>query len=94
MSGLIFADLPPMTTQERFYQYAGYYSLPFSTVPLATVTFLNCFGYILPFVFGAIGFWFAISGVWRGWIARLCAMTSLLIFAHLGLTAFAYDASF
>lgn len=63
-------------------------------VPLATVTYLNFLGYILPFIFGAVGFWFAISGVWRGWIARLCALVSLLIFFHLGLNAFAYDAAF
>ncbi len=83
-----------MTTQEQFYRCAGYYSLPFSAVPLATVTFLNCLGYMLPFVFGSVGFWFAISGVWRGWGARLCALVSLLIYVHLGFTAFAYNASF
>ncbi len=83
-----------MTTQEKFYQSAGYYSLPFSIVPLATVTYLNFLGYLLPFFFGALGFWFAISGMWRGWFARLCALTSLLIFIHLGLNAFAYDANF
>ncbi|MEO5803404.1 MAG: hypothetical protein ABIR24_07725 [Verrucomicrobiota bacterium] len=83
-----------MATQEKFYQCAGYYSLPFSIVPLATVTYLNFFGCFLPLFFGALGFWFAISGMWRGWIARLCALISLLIFAHLGLTAFAYNASF
>jgi hypothetical protein len=83
-----------MTTKEQFYQCAGYYSLPFSVVPLATVSYLEFLGQILPFFFGSVGFWFAISGVWRGWGSRLCALASLLIFVHLGLAAFAYNASF
>ena len=79
-----------MTTKEQFYNCAGYYSLPFSAVPLATVTYLGFLGSLIPLVFGSVGFWFAISGVWRGWGARLCALVSLLIFIHLGLTALAY----
>lgn len=83
-----------MTTKEQFYQSAGYYSLPFAFVPLARVTYLEFLGGFLPFMLGAVGLWFAISGVWRGWGARLCALVSLLIFVHLGLAAFAYNASF
>jgi len=83
-----------MTTKEQFYNFAGYYSLPFTFVPLATMTYLEFLGKVLPFVFGSVGFWFAISGMRRGWGARLCALLSLLIFAHLGLAAFVYNASF
>ena len=83
-----------MSTKEQFYNCAGYYSLPFSAVPLASVTYLDFLGMALPFFFGSVGFWFAISGMWRSWGGRLCALVSLLIFAHLGLAAFAYNASF
>ena len=61
---------------------------------LAATTYLEFFGYILPFIFGSVGFWFAVSGIWRGWGARLCALMSLLIFVHLGLAVFAHNASF
>lgn len=83
-----------MTTKEQFYQCAGYYSLPFTFVPLATMTYLEFLGAALAFAFGSVGFWFAISGMWRGWGSRLCALVSLLIFIHIGLAAFAYNASF
>jgi hypothetical protein len=83
-----------MRTREQFYRCAGYYSLPFSVVPLAAVTYFSFFGCLLPFAFGAMGFWLAISGMWRGWGARICALFSLLIFVHLGFAAFAYKASF
>jgi hypothetical protein len=83
-----------MTTKEQFYNCAGYYSLPFSAVPLAATTYLEFFGAVLPFLFGSVGFWFAVSGIWRGWGARLCALVSLLIFAHLGLVVFSHNARF
>ena len=84
-----------MNTRTNFKEVAGYYSVPFSMVPLLAVTMLNCMGYMLPIVFGAIGFWFAISGLWRGgWGGRMCALLSLLIFIHLGMSEFAYKASF
>lgn len=73
-----------MRTKEKYYRCAGYYSLPFSAVPLATVTLMECLGRSLPFFFGSLGFWFAISGLFKGGLgARLCALISLLMFAHL-----------
>lgn len=84
-----------MQTKKNFKDFVGYYSLPFTMVPLLTVTFLNCLGYMLPMIFGAIGFWFAISGLCCGrWSARICALFSLLIFLHLGLGEFAYKTNF
>jgi len=75
-----------MKTKEKYYRCAGYYSLPFSAVPLATVTLLECLGNALPFLFGSLGFYFAISGVRKGgWGAKLCAVVSLLMFTHIAL---------
>ena len=93
--GLLRAKTIPMRTKANFKDFVGYYSLPFSMVPLLTVTFLNCMGYMVPMVFGAIGFFLAISGLWCGrWQGRICALFSLLIFLHLGLGEFAYKANF
>ena len=75
-----------MTSKETYFQCAGYYSLPFAAVPLATVTILECLGSVLPFFFGSVGFCFAVSALCKGkWIAKLCGLISLLMFSHIAL---------
>ncbi|MEO7298831.1 MAG: hypothetical protein ABI042_09675 [Verrucomicrobiota bacterium] len=75
-----------MTSKESYYQSVGFYSLPFSAVPLATVTLLECLGSFLPFLFGSVGFCFAVSALCKGkWMAKLCGLISLLMFTHIAL---------
>ena len=80
-----------MTSKDTFSQFAGYYSLPFAAVPLATVTLLECLGSVLPFLFGSVGFCFAFFALRNGkWIAKLCGLVALLMLSHIGLV-FLYD---
>lgn len=78
-----------MITKETYYQCAGYYSLPFAAVPFATVTLMECLGSVLPFLFGSVGFCFAVSALCNGkWTAKLCGLISLLMFGHIALVFF------
>ncbi len=73
-----------MTVEQRYYQLAGYWSVPCMCVPLLALFALRVWSNGLFLAFGTVGLLCAISGFLRGGLkARLCAVTALIVFGAL-----------